>query len=116
MSLLRQRAIEVSAESTFSDRRPAFALDWFVRAMSCCSEAELNVPELQARVEAGATRIPIEVRANETAVKRARRGVARWGSAWLAASARRDGPRSLGNRGAEPANGIDLESRAVHRS
>src|SRR3954454_14937343 len=73
MSLLRDRAIEVSFASSFSVRRPAAARAWFVRLTSCDSEAELNSLALQARVERGAARTPREVRAKAIATNVARR-------------------------------------------
>jgi hypothetical protein len=48
MSLLRHRAIEVNAESTFSALSPADARDWFVRLTSCFSDEELNEPASHA--------------------------------------------------------------------
>ena len=53
MSLLRERAIADSRESTLSDFRPAAARDWLVRLTSFDSDAELKVLSLQARVERG---------------------------------------------------------------
>src|SRR5690349_24101103 len=48
MSLLRQRATDVSVLSTRSDRRPADARLRFVSAMSSRSDAELKVPVAHA--------------------------------------------------------------------
>src|SRR4051794_38585479 len=82
MSLLRYRAIDVSAESIRRARLPAFARDWFVSETRSCSDAELNVPPSQPRVGGGATRRPIDVAANAAAVmtvSRARRVSARRG-------------------------------------
>src|SRR5215212_1879444 len=73
MSLLRPRAIEVSFESTLSERRPAAARAWFVRLMSFDSDAELNVFASQARVEWGAANRPSAVIAKATAVIVAKR-------------------------------------------
>src|SRR2546423_107442 len=67
MSFDRQRAIEVRAESTRTAGRPAFALAWFVSSTSCCSEAALNDPASQAKVEVGATRTAAEPTANAIA-------------------------------------------------
>src|SRR5215210_6701397 len=69
MSLLRYRAMDVSAESIRSARRPAFARDLFVSDTSSCSDAELNVPPAQANAGDGVTRSPIEVTANAAAVR-----------------------------------------------
>src|SRR5215213_3396197 len=73
MSLLRQRAIEVSLESTFSARRPAAARAWFVRLTSFDSEAELNEFAAQPSAVGGTARTPTEVRTNATNVRTAKR-------------------------------------------
>src|SRR6476469_2375322 len=70
MSLLRERAIDVSVESTLRERRPAEARAWFVRLTSCDSDAELNALMSQARVVRGAASRPTEVRPNARAVIR----------------------------------------------
>jgi hypothetical protein len=48
MSLLRQRAIDVSVASTFSAFSPADARERFVRLTSSFSDDELNAPASQA--------------------------------------------------------------------
>jgi len=62
MSLLRQRAMLVSAESTMSDLRPADARLWLVSATSSRSEAALAAPASQAKTETGAMSNPTEVK------------------------------------------------------
>src|SRR5258705_3690556 len=61
MSLLRERAIAVSVESTLRDFRPAAARDWFVSATSCFSDAELKALTLQAFVGPAVARRPTVV-------------------------------------------------------
>src|SRR5689334_9300180 len=77
MSLLRQRAIEVSVESTLRERRPADARAWFVRLTSCDSEAELKLLASHASVVAGTARMPTDVAANATTSIAAKRRGAR---------------------------------------
>ena len=72
MSLLRQRAIDPRAESQRSVLRPALARAWLVRAMSCCSDAELNALALQPSVAAGAAMTPIELATSATATAETR--------------------------------------------
>ena len=67
MSLLRQRAIEASAESHWSVRRPALARAWFVSAKSWRSDVELNPLALQPSVVAGVARTPNELAASAMA-------------------------------------------------
>src|ERR687889_437824 len=75
MSLLRQRAIAVSFESTFNDFRPADARAWLVRLTSFDSDAELNVLGSHAAAWRGLAIRPIEVRTNATrTIATARRG------------------------------------------
>src|SRR3954463_4992931 len=64
MSLLRERAIAVSFESTLSDLSPAAARAWLVIVTSCDSDAELNAFVSQPRAERGTDRIPIAVTVN----------------------------------------------------
>ena len=71
MSLLRQRATEVSVESTLSALRPAAARLWLVRAISCFSEAEEAEPALQASVADGVARLKTAVAMNAMATSRA---------------------------------------------
>src|SRR6266850_4721478 len=73
MSLLRQRAIEASLESTFRALRPAAARAWFVRLTSWASEPELNALTSHAKVARGAASNPTEVRAKASIVMTARR-------------------------------------------
>src|SRR5436190_17534752 len=68
MSLLRQRAIETSVESTLSAFSPAEARAWFVSVTSCDSDDELKLLMSQASADRGVARIPTEVRTNATAV------------------------------------------------
>src|SRR5215212_3707964 len=93
MSLLRQRAMAVSFESTFRALNPADARAWFVRLTSLDSEAELKLLTSQANVVLGAANSPTAVRAKATAVTMANRrgsdskvrsssGARRAGSAW----------------------------------
>ena len=65
MSFDRQRAIEVSAESTLSARRPALARAWLVRVINSCSSAALNELALQASTWPGFASRPTLVNANE---------------------------------------------------
>src|SRR5688500_8870462 len=73
MSLLRPRAIDVSAESTLSAARPALARERLVREISSCSDAELNVPASQPSAATGIASTPTVVRAKAAVVMRARR-------------------------------------------
>src|SRR5262245_26944853 len=73
MSLLRQRAIEVSVESTFSARSPAEARDWFVRLTSFFSDDEPYEPASQASAVRGTARTPTDVTAKANASPIARR-------------------------------------------
>src|SRR6185369_5761900 len=78
MSLLRQRAIAVSFESTLRGLRPAAARAWFVRRTRVASEVELKLLTLQASVVRGAASNPADDRRNAIAVIAAnRRGSAR---------------------------------------
>src|SRR5881392_3045369 len=78
MSLLRQRAMAVSLESTLSERSPFAARAWFVRLTSCDSEAELKLLTSQASVARGVASRPIEVSRKAIAIiTAARRGSAR---------------------------------------
>src|SRR6266536_1331262 len=77
MSLLRQRATDVSVESTLSVRRPALARARLVKATSCDSAVESNAPLSQARLRAGVARVAMEVSPNRSAVASARRVVGR---------------------------------------
>src|SRR5690242_3442255 len=88
MSLLRQRAMAVSFESTLRERSPRAARAWFVRLMSFASDAELRAFASQASVARGAARSPAADSRNATAVSaamrreaRAPRAAARFGSA-----------------------------------
>src|SRR5215208_1141751 len=83
MSLLRDRAIAVSFESTRRARRPADARDLFVSDTSSRSEAELNVFALQPRAGLGATRSPTAVTANATRIRATKRRGSR-SRCWLA--------------------------------
>src|SRR6476660_4944922 len=71
MSLLCQRATDVSVESTLRALSPALARLRLVRVTRSDSDAELNDPALQARVAAGAAKAKIEVIANSNATARA---------------------------------------------
>src|SRR6188474_407179 len=73
MSLLRQRAIDVSVESTLSARSPAEARDLLVRLTSCFSDDELYEPASHARTGRGTASRPIEVIAKAIASRIARR-------------------------------------------
>ena len=53
MSLLRQRATEVSRESTLSERSPALARARLVRLTRADSDDELNAPASQPRADDG---------------------------------------------------------------
>ena len=70
MSLLRQRAMDRSVESTLSALRPAAARLWFVSATRSFSDAALKAPSAQAAAGDGAARLNTEVTAktNATAV------------------------------------------------
>src|SRR4249919_2866725 len=70
MSLLRHRAIEASAESQRSVRRPALARDRLVSVRSCCSDAELNELSLQPNVVAGSAMLQIALAAKATPTSR----------------------------------------------
>src|SRR5689334_11405676 len=76
MSLLRQRAIAVSFESTLSALSPAAARAWFVRLTSWASEPELKALTSQASVVRGVPSRPIAVRANATRTRSANRRAA----------------------------------------
>src|SRR5918994_6665805 len=67
MSLLRQRATEVSVLSTLSALRPAAARLRFVRAMRSRSDAELYVPLSHANADRGWARLITDVTANTRA-------------------------------------------------
>src|SRR5438034_4088222 len=67
MSLLRQRAIDVSAESTFSAGRPLLARAWFVSVMSSDSSAGLNVFADQPKTCPGVANTPSVLSANAAA-------------------------------------------------
>src|SRR4051794_21793756 len=67
MSLLRQRAIDDRAESTFRARSPAEARAWFVRETSWRSAVELKLFVSQASVVRGSASTPIEVSPKATA-------------------------------------------------
>ncbi len=71
MSLLRQRATDVSVESTLSALSPAAARLWLVSATSCFSEADEYAPSDQASVAAGAASVKTDVARNATAMSRA---------------------------------------------
>ena len=73
MSLLRQRAMERSAESTLRALRPAAARLWLVSATSSFSEAALNAFSLQAAAGDGAARLKTEVIAKTSATAPAMR-------------------------------------------
>src|SRR6185503_20331068 len=77
MSLLRQRATDVSVLSTRSERRPAAARLRFVRAMRSRSELELKVPLPHASVDWGRTKLATELIANSTMTNAAVRRVLR---------------------------------------
>src|SRR3954454_7067870 len=103
MSLLRQRAMAVSLESTLRERSPFAARAWFVRLTSCDSEPELKLLTSQASVARGVASTPIEVNRKATAIiTAARRGSATGRAAW--------GGR---DNGAAGGIGIDGSSRAV---
>src|SRR5690349_23553112 len=53
MSLLRQRATEVSRESTLSERRPALARARLVRVTRADSDDELKEPASQPNADVG---------------------------------------------------------------
>ena len=68
MSFERQRAIEVSVESTLRARKPALARAWLVRVTSSCSSAALNELPSQARTGAGWASSPAAVSTSATEV------------------------------------------------
>src|SRR5258705_9868881 len=75
MSLLRERAIAVSFESTLRALRPAAARAWFVRLTSFDSDVELKLFTSQANVVRGAASSPTDVRMNAIAtIATTRRG------------------------------------------
>src|SRR3954467_12398911 len=70
MSLLRQRATDVSVESTFKAGRPALARLRFVSVMRVDSDEELNEPASQPNARDGAAYAQPEVTANSKATER----------------------------------------------
>src|SRR4029079_6150278 len=75
MSLLRQRATEVSRESTLSERSPALARARLVRLTRVDSDDELNDPASQPRAEDGWASATTDDRPKTSTIARAiRRG------------------------------------------
>src|SRR6476660_1354848 len=68
MSLLRERAIDVSRESTLSARRPAEARAWLVNRTRSASDDESKLLTDQANVVRGAASSPTDVRMKAIAI------------------------------------------------
>src|SRR2546426_2545133 len=86
MSLLRQRAMEVSAESTLRAGSPRLVRAWLVRATSCDSAAELKELASQPSARPGAAKRPRALSTNAMATRPIQRlracPAARTGPGW----------------------------------